>query len=196
MCLCAVLGRAQFLDISQTMMKQIAALEAYTVTLEKGYKIASEGLRAIGDIKTGEFKLHQAYFSSLSVVSPGVKNSAKTIEIIEIESSISKNLLTSLARYRSSGVFSQVEISYMQSVSSQIVVVLENNLAALADILTDGKLAMDDGERIARIDRVYESMVETDGVSQRLTDGGDVLASERLEERGDYLKLEKLYGLK
>ena len=53
--------------------------------IEKGYKIAQEGLTAIGDIKHGEFNLHLDFFNSLESINPAIKKYTKVADIITRE---------------------------------------------------------------------------------------------------------------
>lgn len=57
-------------------VEQVGALRIYTELGGKGYEIFGDGLRMIGDIKTGDFRLHNRYFESLSSVNPAVQQSA------------------------------------------------------------------------------------------------------------------------
>ena len=59
----------------KTMLEQVAALQGYTATAEKGYRIAEEGVHMVRDIKSGEFDLHKAFFGSLERVDAGVLKS-------------------------------------------------------------------------------------------------------------------------
>ena len=75
LCLCTsftLYGGLRAQSDIQAMLKQIAKLEIYIIDLEKGYKIAREGLTTIGEIKKGEFNLHSLFFSSLESVNPVV----------------------------------------------------------------------------------------------------------------------------
>src|SRR6202035_4749485 len=72
----------------QAMLKQIAKLEIYIVDLEKGYRIAREGLTFIGEIKKGEFNLHSLFFSSLQSVNPSVAKYSKIAVIVADQLSI------------------------------------------------------------------------------------------------------------
>lgn len=56
----------------KTMLEQVAALQGYIVTVEKGYRVAEEGVHLIRDITSGEFDLHKDYFSSLAAVDNAV----------------------------------------------------------------------------------------------------------------------------
>ncbi len=56
----------------KTMLEQVAALQEYIVTAEKGYRIAEEGVHLVRDITSGELDLHKDYFSSLATVDDAV----------------------------------------------------------------------------------------------------------------------------
>jgi hypothetical protein len=47
------------------MIQQIALLQTYIGYVEKGYDIVNKGLTLIGDIKNGDFKLHNEFFNGL-----------------------------------------------------------------------------------------------------------------------------------
>src|SRR5258706_10649819 len=67
------------------LTEQIAALQVYAGYVEKGYKIAKDGLDAIHAIKQGDFSLHNKYFSSLKNVNHNVKAYAKIADIIALQ---------------------------------------------------------------------------------------------------------------
>jgi hypothetical protein len=56
-----------FFNQKKTKLKyiaqQIALLKVYTGYLKKGYGIAQDGLKAISDIKHGDFDLHNNYLN-------------------------------------------------------------------------------------------------------------------------------------
>src|ERR1700688_4752996 len=87
----------------QAMIKQILKLEIYIVDLEKGYKIAREGLTTIGEIKKGEFNLHNIFFSSLQSVNPSVAKYSKITEIILDQLSVVSNFKSLIKRLNNSG---------------------------------------------------------------------------------------------
>src|SRR5674476_818487 len=64
------------------LLQQIAALQTYISTAEKGYKIASDGIHTISNIKNGELNLHSLFFNSLKTVNPKIKNATIVAEII------------------------------------------------------------------------------------------------------------------
>lgn len=50
------------------LREQIAALKVYIELGRQGYALYQDGLTLLGDIRSGEFQLHQDYFASLSAV--------------------------------------------------------------------------------------------------------------------------------
>jgi len=60
---------------TKTMLEQVAALQGYIRTVEKGYQLAEEGVALVRDIKSGEFDLHRVFFGSLERVDKGVAES-------------------------------------------------------------------------------------------------------------------------
>jgi hypothetical protein len=198
--ICACLGRceSQFLggifDQQATELKyyetQIAYLELYIGYLEKGYKIAQAGLTKIADIKKGEFNLHQVFFSSLSSVNPSIGNYAKVADIIALQLSIISNFKKAL---QNTSHFSSAEISYLQSVYSNLSSECSKCLTELINIITDGTMTMHDDERIKRIDNIYGDMKDKYAFTQSFTSQASVLAAEREDEQYDIDYLNGLY---
>lgn len=54
------------------LLEQIAALQVYIDYAQKGYKIASNGLEIIEQIKTGDLNQHQVFFNSLKRINPAI----------------------------------------------------------------------------------------------------------------------------
>src|SRR5450631_2488296 len=76
----------------KSMGKQIVLLQLYIGWIEKGYNIARSGLTLIGEIKQGEFNLHNVFFSSLSSVNPAIRRYSKVAAIIDYELSVIREL--------------------------------------------------------------------------------------------------------
>jgi hypothetical protein len=172
------------LDQQATELKyyeqQIAYLELYTGWLEKGYKIARQGLTAIAGIKKGEFDLHQAFFNSLSSVNPQIAAYSRIVAIIAMQASIISNFRYTL---KQTGHFSASEISYLQSVYSNLSGACSQSLAGLADIITDGTMTMKDDERIEWIDHIYRDIKDKYAFTQSFTGEAALLAAERANEQ-------------
>ena len=197
---CACLGKskAQFLggifDQHATELKyyetQIAYLELYIGYLEKGYKIAQAGLTEIADIKKGEFNLHQTFFSSLAAVNPSISGYARVADIITMQLAIVSQFKKTLQQ---TSHFSASEISYLQSVYSNLSNECSKSLTELISIITGGSLTMHDDERIKRIDNIYGDMKDKYAFSQSFTSEASVLAAQRAYEEYDLDYLNRLY---
>jgi hypothetical protein len=163
----------------ETMLKQIAKLEIYIVDLEKGYKIAQEGLTTIGEIKKGEFNLHSLFFSSLETVNPSVAKYSKIAVIIADQLSIVSAFKSLIHRLNSSGKLTSSEIQYIQTVYTHITDECSKSLNALIAVTTDGKLQMTDDERIRRIDGIYDDMNDRYAFTQHFTAKAEGVVSDR-----------------
>src|ERR1019366_7395881 len=110
--------------------QQIAALKVYTGYLEKGYHIAQSGLTTIGEIKNGEFSLHQTFFSSLSQMNPAIGAGARVAEIIALQLSIIEKYTTCYQQVRQSHVFNSGEINTVYTVFTSLLNDCANDLTA------------------------------------------------------------------
>ena len=160
------------------MLQQVAALQVYIGYAEKGYSIAQKGLTFIGDLKKGEYDLHSAFFSSLSIVNPGIGKYAKVADIITYQLSI----ISSFKKVLQVKNMSASEISYLQSVYTNMASACTKSLTALIDIITDNTYLMKDNERVGRIDAIYTDMKDKYAFTQSFTSEANLLAAQRQNE--------------
>ncbi|WEK17863.1 MAG: hypothetical protein P0Y49_13750 [Candidatus Pedobacter colombiensis] len=137
------------------LLQQIAALEVYIGYAKKGYDIANSGLRTIKDITNGEFGLHSAFINSLKAVNPVIRNNVKVAEIIECQIRISK----AFGAVQYSDALSIKNRLYVQNVQENVMDECESDLEELLLVITSGRLEMSDKERLRRLNRINESMV-------------------------------------
>jgi len=138
------------------LLQQIAALQVYIGYAKKGYDIASSGLQSVRDITNGEFNLHSAFINSLKLVSPAIRKNYKVAEIIEYQIRISN----AFASVKYNELLSIPNQSYVSDVQAQVILDCANDLEELLLIITSGKIKMRDEERLSRLDKLYNSMVE------------------------------------
>lgn len=138
------------------LLEQIAALQVYIGYAKKGYDIASSGLQTVRDITSGEFNLHSGFINSLKLVSPAVRKNYKVIEIIDYQIRISK----AFASVKYNDLLSLPNQSYVEDVQSQVILDCGNDLEELLLIITSGKIKMRDEERLKRLDKLYDSMID------------------------------------
>lgn len=138
------------------LLEQIAALQVYIGYAKKGYDIASSGLQTVRDITSGEFNLHSGFINSLKLVSPAIRKNYKVLEIIDYQIRISK----AFASVRYNELLSLPNQSYVGDVQSQVILDCGNDLEELLLIITSGKIKMRDEERLKRLDKLYDSMID------------------------------------
>lgn len=172
----------------QYMLDQIAALKVYIGYAEKGYGIAQKGLAFIGNMKKGEFDLHDAFFSSLKFVNPAVRKYAKVADILNFQSSII-NGFKQLLRLKN---MSPAELTYLTTVSNNLSAESAKSLQALIDILTDNSFEMTDDERVHRIDGIFSDIKDKYAFMQNFTSGAVLLSAQRENELMETTSLKKL----
>lgn len=170
----------------QAMLKQIAKLEIYIIDLEKGYKIAQEGLTTIGEIKKGEFNLHSIFFSSLESVNPSVAKYSKIAIIISDQVSIVSSFKSLIQHLNNSGRMTNAELQYVQAVYSNLSDECTKTLNALIEVTTDGTLEMTDDERIKRIDGIYDDMEDKYAFTQSFCNKAGLLTDQRNYEANEF----------
>lgn len=169
----------------QYLIEQIAQYKIYLELLEKGYKIAKEGLTTIHDIKNGEFKLHKNYIDSLRIVGTEV-GKYKRIELIQaLHSQIKAVTASSENKLRQSGYLNSEELVYVKGVYGRLLEDCERIADALKDVTRDGPLSMSDDERFNRIDLLYGQMQSNHSFAKAFSNEALVLAASRLSETND-----------
>ena len=177
------------------MTEQIAALQVYVGYVEKGYKIAKDGLDAIHAIKQGDFSLHDNYFSSLKNVNPTVKAYSKIAEIIAMQIKIVKVCHKQRLNMNNSKQFNSDEISYAGKVFENVLNGCTEIIDQLIMITTDGLLQMKDDERIKRIDHLYNNMQDRFSFVQHFGNDNNILAVQRMKDQNDVQVSRELYGI-
>jgi len=175
------------------LTQQIAALKVYLEYLKKGYDIAQKGLTTISAIKTGSFNLHKTYFASLKTVSPVVKNSSKVYTILRLQPRIMddfKELLSDITRDR---LLTHGEKLYIASVYQMLLTSGTSSIEELDMITTTDVTEMEDGERLARLDKVYDDILEQYAFTQDFIAGVRGLSANRAKEGSQLNSVYNLY---
>lgn len=173
------------------LLEQIAALEMYAGYAKKGYDIASTGLNTVRDLSKGEFNLHNSFISSLKTVSPVIKNNTKVAEIIILQIEIAK----SFRNIRNSGL-STTTSTYVEMVKANVLEECGYDLEELLLVITSGKVEMQDDERLQRLDRIYESMLEKSAFVQSFSNQVNLVNQQRDNEQLSINQLRQFYESK
>ncbi len=178
------------------LLEQIAALKTYTSYLQKGYKIATDGLNTVESIKKRDFNLHGHFFASLGIVSPAFKHYERVAAIIAMQISIAKQVSITIKQCRNSGQLTAAELNYLQSVFNRLLDGCTQSLNELSNVISDGKAQMKTDERIRRIDAIYTDLQEKQVFVQNFSYAATGLAMQRNHEVVDIVISKKLNSVK
>lgn len=167
------------------LLQQIAALQVYMGYLQKGYKIAKNGLHTISGFTKGELNLHTDYFNSLKTVNPSIKHYARVADIIALQIQIVKDYHNNYRQLHNTKAFTGNELTYINDVFTRLLDDCAQTLDALITVTTDGKIEMKDDERLERIDQLYADMQDKYSFSQSFSNDVKILAASRLREQAD-----------
>lgn len=137
------------------LLKQIAALRAYSDYLNKGYKVVKNGTNAISSITKGEFSLHKSYLFSLKSVNPALLKNGKLKAIIDFHKGMDQQRQRAWKRIAHSDLFSTAERIQVRSLFNALERDCNRTLQELEMVVTNGKVELSDDERIERIDAIY-----------------------------------------
>lgn len=187
------LGQAQNQTI-KLYIQQIAANKVYIEYLQKGYRIAKNGLNTISNIKNGHWTLDKDFFAGLHNINPKVKNYAKVADIMALNVKIARQCKGAMKQARSADLFNSGEIAYFDKVFTM----LSNACASLRDELTvtitSNKLTMSDDERIKRIDLLYADMQDRYVFVNSFSNDITKTSLQRSRELNESASLRNLYG--
>lgn len=165
------------------LMEQIAANKVYIEHAQKGYKIVTDGLHFIRDIKDGDFRLHLGFFDSLRIVNPKIRNSSKVAAIVALQVQIIQSNKKALEAVQESGQFTNAELDYCRKVFDNLLSECSKDIDELFIVITHGEIAMPDDERLQRIDRIYAKMQDKGSFSSSFGNEMSVLAMQRLADQ-------------
>lgn len=170
------------------LMEQLVALKVYAGYLKKGYDIASNGLDAVRDFTNGEFSLHNAFISSLKTVSPAIRNNGKVADIILLQLEINLS-------FRNIGQGSAGTMIYVEEVRSNLMDECDKDLEELLLVITSGKTEMKEDERLRRLDKIYESMLDKHAFVQSFCNQIGLVNGQRKREQQSIDQLRRYYEI-
>lgn len=180
----------------KTMLQQIALQQTYLSEIKKGYQTTKDGLNTAHELKDGTFKLHQAYFSSLSAVSPAVMNNPKIRLMISYQQQIMTAFDHEIAWQNQQAILNADEHNYVQAVYSNILSQCTGDLDELKMVTTQGQVQMTDAERIAQIDRLYVATANKYKFSMAFTQNAHAFALNKQNGVQQTQFLQQLYDIK
>lgn len=177
------------------LVKQIALLRLYLGYLKKGYEITDKGLTTIQNIKNGDFNLHRDFFGSLKNVNPHIANSAKVADIIAFQVYIIQDMKRVNNFCRNNEHFTPEEIRYVAAVYSNMLFLCDTSISELAMIIRSNETEMKDDERLIRIDKLYDDMLDKHAFVQSFDNDVRLIAKEREREQRSIELLRKQHDM-
>lgn len=179
----------------QYLIDQIAALQVYSQSLEKGYEFTGAGLKFIHGIKKGDFDLHQFYFASLKTVNPQVRSYTKIAGIILLQTEILNACDKQKKRMKKSQEFSADEMTYSVKVFENLLDGCGQIIDQLTAVLEDGYFDMKDDERLKIIDQLYDQMLDRYVFIQHFGNETNVLGVQRMKDQNEVKTLREDFGI-
>lgn len=164
-------------------IQQIIALKAHLEVLKKGYDIVQKGLGLIGEITGDDYDRHTDYFASLKRVNPAIGNSAKVAGILALQTLVLRDFRKLLDDCRNDENFTPEEINYLAKVNANLIRWCSASIDELKIVITSEEAQMKDNERIQRIDKVYEEMLDKYAFTNSFGNSTRMLSLQRAKER-------------
>ena len=181
---------------NQEMLEQIAALQVYIGHVQKGYRVAREGLNLISDIRKGDLKLHSDYFSSLKSINPRIRSGPQVVRIMALQKQILQGYLLVYKEIKQSGAFRDGELKYYLAVLDKLLQESDRSISTLTIILSAGQLELTDEERIKRITIICHRLEQQSIFIQAFYGELKVLAALRKKEKKDINNSRLHHGIK
>ncbi|WP_051691704.1 hypothetical protein [Pedobacter borealis] len=173
------------------LLEQIAALQVYIGYAKKGYELVGLGIEAVRDITNGEFNLHNAFVSGLKKVNPAIRADVRIAEIMALQ----VDILAGFNKLKGIEGLRPDQLVYISSVAGLVIAECYQELEELLLVITSGKLEMEDEERLARLDGIYQRMLDKSAFSRHFsTEMGLLLRQQHLEQES-LIKLRRYYGI-
>ena len=171
------------------LVQQIAGLQVYIELGQQGYGIYRDGLTLIGDIKNGEFNLHNDYFASLSAVNPRIANSPKVNDIMDWHRQVLG--LNELVQ----GLELGAEQVSLRKLLNNLVLSSNAYVGQVKLLITEGNYQLKDEERIGRINLVCSEMAELYAFARSLCNEAVLFKRQQAAETKNIDVLRRFHGL-
>lgn len=174
-------------------IQKLLQLKKILENMYTGYKILTEGYEKVKGIAEGNYKIHEVFMDGLMAVNPKVRSYKRVLDIIEYQKKVLAEYKVAYRRFRSSGQFSAEELEYLSRVYTHLSKISIENVNALIMIITANKLRMNDGERIQRINGLFEQVQDQLIFLRQFNNQTAILALQRFREQNDINVLKRLH---
>lgn len=177
------------------LLTQIAANQLYFDLLKKGYRIVHTGIGVVGDLQRGEFHLHDRFFGSLIAVNPSVRRYARVPESLTLELQILSQCAGLKRTLRNNKLLHTQERTHVEQVVGRVIKASEESFIGLLDLLEDGKMNLQDHERITRLQQIHKELRDQHEFVNRFSKDIQLLIINRERESKDVSNLFRLNNL-
>ncbi|WP_439696990.1 TerB family tellurite resistance protein [Mucilaginibacter sp. AW1-7] len=192
-------SRAQSVsDVIQQLVldyQKLASLKNILGQMYTGYSVLSKGYGAVKDVAQGNFSLHEAFLDGLYLVSPTVRRYPRVTDIMNDQAALISEYKSASGSFIRDQHFSPDELAYMMIIYNNLVSQSLKNLDDLSMIVTDSKLRMSDGERLAAIDRIYLESRNQLSYLRKFNDQAARITWQRAQGTADKQGVKSMYGL-
>ncbi len=185
--------QSQEIQQLQIDVQKLAQLRAMLSDLKEGYQVLARGYNSIRDLSQSNFNLHFQYLQSLLQVSPAVRNFSGVAAIVTSVHFLVSESRGTIRQFSSSGEFSEMEISYMTRVYSNLLNQSLQSLSDLATVLTPGALRMTDEARLQTIQKIETQVRDQQDFFTYFTNRAQLLSIQRTREVSDLSVINQLY---
>ncbi|MDE3211759.1 MAG: TerB family tellurite resistance protein [Bacteroidota bacterium] len=185
--------QSQEIQQLQIDVQKLAQLRAMLSDLKEGYQVLARGYNSIRDLSQSNFNLHCQYLQSLLQVSPAVRNFSGVAAIVTSVHFLVSESRGTIRQFSSSGEFSEMEISYMTRVYSNLLNQSLQSLSDLATVLTPGALRMTDEARLQTIQKIETQVRDQQDFFTYFTNRAQLLSIQRTREVSDLSVINQLY---
>lgn len=176
------------------LVQQVAALQIYIGYLQKGYRIAKNGLNTISSIKNGHYSLDKIFFNSLTSVNPVVSKNPSVKAIVAMQESALR-CLDSIQQLLGSDKLLSPENKSSSIATQNIFTQLVADRKMLLTI-TSVDLAMSDDERLKKLEELKQRTTLVLNAAVQLRNDLYVLIIQKEHESNDNDVLKHLYKIK
>jgi hypothetical protein len=189
-------GSAQSQEVQQLLLnvEKLSQFKAILQNMYDGYKMLHQGYTTIKDISEGSFSLHKTFLDALLQVSPAVRNYPKVGDIVALQTNLVKDYKAAFHQFSNDAHFTPGEIAYLGRVYQNLLQKSLESLEDLALVITPQRLRMNDEERLALIDTIYEQVAAQSSFLRELTSSTWLLSIQRGSEKAEIQLSRKLRG--
>lgn len=189
-------AQAQSHEAQQLLLnvEKLGQLKNILRDMKRGYEVLSGGYNTVRNIAQGNFSLHEVFLDGLMVVSPEVRKYRKVLEIVEQQQYLVREFRAAFKRFGAASVFNAAEMDYIERVYGELLSRSLDHLEELAMVISSSKLRMNDGERLAAIDRIFADVQDKVMFLRDFNERTASLGMLRERQQRDLKAVAKLYA--